>query len=208
MPRLGHLELRTLSEALLELYSPGPNADLPARMCRTLRRCLSFDFLGYHEIVDNYQNSRAVTYPEFNPDMQAFTAYLHQHPTWNGVIRDRLESSVKISDFVSRDEWQRTDLYNHIFRPRGQNHQLAFITLGETPQLGVALNRSTRDFSEEERSVLDLLKPHLFQALTASRLFSYYSDAAEGNGQAWIVANSAGRKGFLARNELVASPFT
>jgi hypothetical protein len=94
----------------ISLYSPGPDADFPARVCTTLRRCLSFDFLGYHEIVDNFQNRRAVTYPEFDPDMQAFTAYLHHHRTWNGVIRERLGSSAKISDFVSRDEWHRTDL--------------------------------------------------------------------------------------------------
>jgi hypothetical protein len=192
MPRLRQLELRTLSEALLELYSPGPNADLPVRMYATLQRCLSFDFLGYHEITDN-QNQRSVGYPEFPFDIRIFEAYLHQHPSWNGVVRDRLESSVRISDFVSRDKWQRTDLYNHIFRPQGLDHQLAFITFSEFPQLGVALNRSRRDFSEEERSILDLLKPHLSQALTASKLISYYSDAAERNGQAWIVANSAGR---------------
>jgi hypothetical protein len=40
---------------------------------------------------------------------------------------------------------------------------------------------------------LDLLKPHLSQALTTSKLFSYYSEAAEDNGQAWIVVDSAGR---------------
>ncbi|MBV8415434.1 MAG: helix-turn-helix transcriptional regulator [Verrucomicrobia bacterium] len=192
MPRLGHLELRAFSEALLELYSPGPNTDLPARMFTTLHRCLSFDFLGYHEITDN-RNQRGVIYPEYPFHKGIFEAYLHQHPAWNAIIRARLEASVKISDFVSRDRWQRTDLYNHIFRPRGLNHQLAFITFGEFSQLGVALNRSTRDFSEEERSLLDLFKPHLSQALTASKLFSYYSDAAEGNGQAWIVADSAGR---------------
>jgi DNA-binding CsgD family transcriptional regulator len=134
-----------------------------------------------------------VIYPEYPFDNRIFEAYLHQHPTWNGIVSGRLESSVKISDFVSRAGWQRTDLYNYIFRPQGQNHQLAFITLGELPQLGVALNRSTRDFSEEERSVLDLLKPHLSQALTASKLSSCLSDAAESNGQAWIVTDSTGR---------------
>ena len=49
------------------------------------------------------------------------------------------------------------------------------------------------DFPARVFAVLrrSLLKPHLSQALTASKLFSYYSDAAEGDGQAWIVANSA-----------------
>ncbi len=137
--------------------------------------------------------SESVIYPEYPFDNRIFEAYLHQHPTWNGIVSGRLKSSVKISDFVSRAGWQRTDLYNYIFRPQGQNHQLAFITLGELPQLGVALNRSTRDFSEEERSVLDLLKPHLSQALTASKLSSCFSHAAESNGQAWIVTDSTGR---------------
>jgi DNA-binding CsgD family transcriptional regulator len=191
MARLRHQQLKALSEALLDAYSPGPIADLPVRMFSTLHRCLSFDFLGYHEITDN-QNQRSVIYPEYPFDDEIFATYLHQHPTWNGIVRDQLECSVKISDFVSRDEWQRTDLYNHIFRPQRQNHQLAFITFGEFPQLGVALNRSTCD-SSEECSVLDLLKPHLSQALATSKLFSYYSDSSERNGQLCIVVNSAGK---------------
>jgi len=86
-----------------------------------MRRCLSFDFFDYHEIVNNFENKRVVPYPDFNPDMQAFAAYQHRHPSWKPIIGDRLETSVKISDFVTAAEWQRTDLYNHIFRSRGKN---------------------------------------------------------------------------------------
>jgi DNA-binding CsgD family transcriptional regulator len=60
-------------------------------------------------------------------------------------------------------------------------------------RLAISVNRRRSAFSEEERSTLNLLKPHFSQAFIASRLFSYYSDVAKGNGQAWIVANSAGR---------------
>jgi DNA-binding CsgD family transcriptional regulator len=192
MARLDHSELKALSDALLALYWPGPHADFPARVSAVMRRSLPFDCLAYHEIVDN-QNQRAIFYPEIPFNAQIFETYLDQHPTWNAFTKDHVESCVKISDFMSRDNWERTDLYNHIFRPLTFRHQLAFITLGELPQLGIALNRSGRDFSEEERTVLDLLKPHLSQALTASKLFSNYSDVAEDGGQAWIVANSAGR---------------
>jgi hypothetical protein len=45
MARLGHKELQTLSAALLELYSPYPHADLPARMFATMRSCIAFEFL-------------------------------------------------------------------------------------------------------------------------------------------------------------------
>ena len=41
--------------------------------------------------------------------------------------------------------------------------------------------------------MLDLLMPHFAQAYQKSRLFSYLSDAIESTGQAWIVADNAGR---------------
>jgi DNA-binding CsgD family transcriptional regulator len=192
MARLKHSELRTLSQALLELYASRPGSDLSERFFTIVRRCFTFDYFAYHEISDDLPK-RNITYPEYGLDVRALEAYLHQHFTWNAFVVNRVESPVKISDFATLAQWQRTDLYNHIFRPRGQNHQLAFITLGRQPQLGIALNRSRLDFSEEERSLLGLLQPHLDQAFRAGRLFSYLSDAAEGNGQAWIVANSAGR---------------
>jgi DNA-binding CsgD family transcriptional regulator len=195
MARLRHQELKAFSEALLELYTPGPHADFPDRISDILRRCLSFDLLSYHEIVDN-QNQRALVYPDTPFDMQAFDTYLDQHPTWNAFTRDHMESSVKISDFLTRNEWERTDLYNHIFRPFAIRNQLAFITLGELPQLGIALNRSRRDFSEEDRSILDLLKPHSTKAFSTSQLFSYFSDAAQAFGEGYVVADGMGRIRF------------
>jgi DNA-binding CsgD family transcriptional regulator len=193
MARLRHSELKVLSEALLELYKPGPNSNLPERFFTILRRCFAFDYFAYHEIIDDYQPNRNVIYPEYRLDVKALEAYFHQHLTWNACVVDRVGSPVKISDFATIAQWQRTDLYNYIFRPYGQNHQLAFITQGSQPQLGIALNRSTLDFSEEERSLLGLLKPHLDQAFRGSRLFTYLSDAAESRGQAWIVADGSGR---------------
>ena len=72
------------------------------------------------------------------------------------------------------------------------NYQLTFFTQGKR-QVGIALNRSTRDFSGEERLLLNLLGRHIVQAYQTSRLFFHLSDAAESTGQAWIVADSSGR---------------
>ena len=172
MARLKHPELRALSEALLELYAPCSISDFPERLSKILRRCIAFDYFAYHEIRDDYHATRNVTYPEYDLDVPAFAAYLHQHVSWNAAVVNRVESPVKISDFATLAQWQRSDLYNHIFRPHGQNHQLGLITFGRQPQLCIALNRSTPDFSEEERLLLALLKPHLEQAFRASRLYS------------------------------------
>jgi DNA-binding CsgD family transcriptional regulator len=199
MARLEHRDLRALSEALLILYKPGPINAFPDRVYAALSHCLSFDFLGYHEVVSDYETKRAATYPDFNPDMDAFAAYLDQHPNWNAVITNRIKSPVKISDFVSNDEWRQTDLYNHIFRPIRQDYQLGFLTFDQAPQLGLAVNRSSRDFSEDERSILEFLMPHLLQAFAASRLFSEFTDAAEAGAEGYLVVEEHGTVRFATR---------
>jgi hypothetical protein len=57
----------------------------------------------------------------------------------------------------------------------------------------LALNRTKRDFTEEERALFDLLIPHLLQVFQTSQLFSRLSDVAETSREAWLVANSTGR---------------
>ena len=195
MAKLMGSQLTALSGALLELYSPSPIADFPSRVLAILRRCFSFEFGAYHEISD-YENERSVIDPYERINLEVLNAYLRQHPTWTGIVENRIASPVKISDFTSLSQWQRTDLYNGFFRPIGQNYQLAFITIDASPQLGIALNRSTSDFSEEERLMLDLLRPHLAQAFRASKLVSYLSEVAEGSDPGWLVVDQTGRIRF------------
>ena len=47
MTRLRRQELDSLSESLLELYSPVSAADLPERLIRLLRRFITSDFCSY-----------------------------------------------------------------------------------------------------------------------------------------------------------------
>jgi hypothetical protein len=124
---------------------------------------------GLPLVVDG-QNQRAIFDPEIPFDTEAFSTYLDQHPAWKAFRRGNAESCMKISDFLSRAKWERTDLYHHIFRPLGFHYQLGFAD-GELPQLGIGLNRSRRDVTEEERSILDLLQRHLTQAFGTSQLF-------------------------------------
>jgi DNA-binding CsgD family transcriptional regulator len=192
MARLDHSELKALSDTLLALYSPGPYADLPAKLFAALRRHFACDKYSYNEF-DLERATRFVHEPEFPGSLEIFNRFLDQHPSVTALVQDGIQESVKISDFATLSQWRRTDLYNNWFKLQGLNYQLAFLTMDPHIRLGITLNRRRSDFSEEERLTLNLLKQHFSQALTASRLFSYYSDAAEGNGQAWIVADSAGR---------------
>jgi DNA-binding CsgD family transcriptional regulator len=82
-----------------------------------------------------------------------------------------------------------------IFRPLGFHYQLGFVD-GELPQLGIGLNRARRDFTEEERSILNLLQPHWIQAFGNSQLFSNFADASHAASEGYLVADGMGRIRF------------
>jgi len=81
-------------------------------------------------------------------------------------------------------------------------YQLAFISTEELPKLGVALNRQSTDFSESERCLLNLLRPHLIQAYRDSKLFSYLNEAAGLSNDGFIIVDRAGRIRYANTNAI------
>jgi DNA-binding CsgD family transcriptional regulator len=75
-----------------------------------------------------------------------------------------------ISDFLVSREFHRTDLYATFFRPAHVEHQIA-LTLAYAPSVivGVALNRSTRDFTPRDRAVLNLVRTQLVVSYQAAQ---------------------------------------
>jgi DNA-binding CsgD family transcriptional regulator len=66
-----------------------------------------------------------------------------------------------LSDFLSARELHRLELYQDLYRVVGTEDQIAFGLLPEGPAIGIALNRPRRNFSERDRTVLDVLRPHV-----------------------------------------------
>ncbi len=83
-----------------------------------------------------------------------------------------LRSIVKITDFYSARQWHSTGMYCDICRPQGYEHDL-MLTLPDPAGLAAGPGRTVRlfffrgpgpDFSERDRALLVLLRPHLHQA--------------------------------------------
>jgi DNA-binding CsgD family transcriptional regulator len=83
-----------------------------------------------------------------------------------------LRSILKIADFYSAREWHATGMYGDLYRPLGIEHELQLClpeASGQTPGPGrtvrlVLYRGSGPDFSECDRALLTLLRPHLYQA--------------------------------------------
>jgi DNA-binding CsgD family transcriptional regulator len=83
-----------------------------------------------------------------------------------------LRSVVKVSDFYSARQWHSTGMYRDLYRLNGLEHDL-MLTLPARPGPAHEPGRTMRlfffrgpgpDFSERDRAVLTLLRPHLHQA--------------------------------------------
>src|SRR4029077_9940530 len=68
-------------------------------------------------------------------------------------------------DFLRRAEYHRLPIYQEFFRPAGVEHQISIALPSTGARLvRVTLNRARGDFSERDRRVLDLVRPHVAQA--------------------------------------------
>lgn len=83
-----------------------------------------------------------------------------------------LRSILMISDFYSARQWHSTGIYCDHYRPDGLEHEL-YLYLPAAPAQAAGSRRTVRlffsrgpgrDFSERDRAVLTLLRPHLYQA--------------------------------------------
>jgi DNA-binding CsgD family transcriptional regulator len=83
-----------------------------------------------------------------------------------------LRSVITIADFYSARQYHSTGMYTDCLRPQGMEHHLGLYlpglpepTAGPGRYVRLYLNRgSGLDFSERDRAVLTLLRPHLHQA--------------------------------------------
>jgi DNA-binding CsgD family transcriptional regulator len=86
---------------------------------------------------------------------------LDQHPCCAYQARTRRNDAVKISDFFSRRELHRLELYSERLRPNGTEDELE-VGISSSPRCTQNfVFHSARDFDERDRQLLDLLQPHL-----------------------------------------------
>ncbi len=100
---------------------------------------------------------------------EAWAAYGLQNPLIERNARTHDGRPYRFSDVVSLEELHSLDLYRELYGPIGLEHQIAFTLPADSGQvLGVALSRRRRDFSDRERELLELVRPHLIQAYNNS----------------------------------------
>ena len=105
---------------------------------------------------------------------------------------------LKITDFTSQQKWRRTTLYNEFFHPLRCEYQMGFAFPLPKGQIALGFNCAARDYSEDDRQLFTLLRPHLMQAYMNALTLTRITNAMTGMNRACVVAR--GRRHNRIRN--------
>jgi DNA-binding CsgD family transcriptional regulator len=171
-------DLRTLAGIISDDHGEPPADGLPPPLLTDLSGLIHSDSLTF----EGHDSSRqADWFSQVVPadaedgeyDDAAFWAHYWgclpcSHPDRTGDLR----SVTTISDFYSARQWHNTGMYHDFIRPAGMEHEM-MVCLPADPRWTAGRGRTIRliflrgpgrDFSERDRALLTLLRPHLHQA--------------------------------------------
>lgn len=151
--------------ASAEWHAARSTDELAAVVCSSLRRLIPCDAAGWNEIDLDGQIVRVHNEPELVFAHEQLNRLVATHPLLRYVIETGDLSARTISDLLDVDAFHRTQLYLEVYRSLGVEDQLAAaVEVDDSRIVAVALNRGACTFTDDDRVMLDLLRPHLVAA--------------------------------------------
>jgi DNA-binding CsgD family transcriptional regulator len=172
--RLSHRDFDIFTRSVLELHSHRSEHDLRQAVHAILLGAIPGDYSQVVETQVDFAGGQAQflgcweSYDLTTPDIvERFQRVLLDHPfTKAGVLSGRPDLVGKLSDYFSRRQYRSTRLYGELYRHVDVGDLLGTAILSGNRHLAVSLSRhaSGRDFSERDRFMLSLLRPHFERA--------------------------------------------
>jgi DNA-binding CsgD family transcriptional regulator len=178
MKNLSEQDYQKILTFLHGLYTPDCLSDFSACISTILPCLIKGDVVGYCRI-DFSQNQFLDGDPlpslPYEQVKQVIGEHFHEHPMMAHYVKTRDPGACKLSDFVSEQQLHCMEgVYHKFLQPMGMEDQMV-VTL-PTPQSnsieGITLFREERSFTERDRTILNLLQPHLLQARQTAQSFT------------------------------------
>ena len=207
--RLRTSDIRRVLDLLPDAYSLRNGHAFTTQMLRVVTAVIPADIATYFAIDCRTFTFTSTATPagadDFPGSEDVFRRCVPEHPMLVNLTRVRDGSAHKISDFMTRTQLHRLALYNEYYRRIGTEYQMAMALPGSKDSVvGIALSRNRRDCSERDRTLLNVLSPHLWQAYVSAEAVGRLEarvgrlQEAAGAGDQEIVIVPAGRSTFIA----------
>lgn len=168
MERLGQRDLESSLSYVRELYALGDPEGFKRHVLATISDLVPSDLTTYNELdlrtSENVWEWEPVP-SDFSELTEAFSVHMEENACIAYFRRTGDGRATKISDFLTQRELRNLGYYSEYLRRAGLEYRMS-MTIPKPPHsvIALALGRSTKDFSERDRRLLDLLRTHLAQA--------------------------------------------
>jgi DNA-binding CsgD family transcriptional regulator len=189
---------KKLSELLLEIYAPGDLVAFRKRMLAAVDRIFGGEMVCHNEInIRNGQSISALCHPvnNFAALRPAFFEHVQDHPSIQHLLARNGEetTAIKTSDFVSQRRWRNCGLYQDFYKPLCDiRYQLTIGHRSGDWLLFFAVSRRNRDFTEDERATMTLLRPHFIQGYEHAKRYSEWLTLLPGDHAQPAISNETG----------------
>ncbi len=201
MEQLTSRQMKSLMQCIRNIYSCADIETFPSHTLSQLSHIIRSGVAGFDEFNLQEQKLLHYEIPAGHlqkKDLPVVEKYIHEHPYINLLYPNRVRPyqfqqhvekaaqrrlpslrqsqsgrAVKISDLLTDRQFQRLALYNEFYRKYDIEYQMLMQVFGDrSVTTGITFNRDKRDFSEQERLLLNLLGPHIVQAYGNAKAIS------------------------------------
>jgi DNA-binding CsgD family transcriptional regulator len=175
---LTHNNLQRLPDALGTLYTPVRPQQLAEHFAGVLRSLIPGEFYGVSIVlrskrIPNQGHRDTILYPmpaQWERLAETFASQYQKFPLRSIRESGDLHTALALSDIASRKKVESLDLYHDYYRILGVTDDLSvnFGHLGH--RVCLAVLRGRRGFSDQDRTILEVLRPHMERAYRYARL--------------------------------------
>jgi DNA-binding CsgD family transcriptional regulator len=131
-----------------------------------LMKALPSDFISLNHVGPSQEENWSIVEPPMPAVYhEIFYRLALQNPLADRFMRTRDGRPLRLSDICSPDEFHATQIYEEFYALLGVEHQIAFALPSDADHvLAIALSRCDHDYTDTERDLLAIARPHLIQA--------------------------------------------
>lgn len=203
LKNLTHRDLQILNSAIEILHSDFDPRTLGERALKFSEKivpatCHTFDFFDDNDRYDltAWSNRPDLSQPEI---MKIFEKFIHQHPLIPISLASKDLPALKITDVVSQNEFEQTELYNEFYRLIKVRKQMgSALSVAADLTVCSVFNRKEKEFSERDKQMLTAAAPHLVNAIRNALAYKRINAALDESSCGVISVDSSGKIRFAS----------
>jgi DNA-binding CsgD family transcriptional regulator len=180
MERLNQKDIQALQKFVCQSYASLNFDDFVFHALSGLAKLVPADLAAYCEMNPETRTSKNWLYPQnyFSPKHEEiWPRVMHEHPVLLNCVQTGDGRAYKISDFLSVGQFHAGALFNEFYRPIHVEDNLCFNLPFPLPTvIGLSYHRERRSFTERDREICNLARPHLDQAWRNARVMTRVRD--------------------------------